>query len=81
MTVGWLAERLAMGPRGYLNPLLYRRGSWTESIQYQELPPFIVESSKACDHIHPKRIQTRELDLPGNSRFRFAPIVRESDLP
>ena len=26
MTVGWLAERLAMGTRGYLNPLLYRRG-------------------------------------------------------
>ena len=25
MTVGWLAERLAMGTRGYLNPLLYRR--------------------------------------------------------
>ena len=23
MTVGWIAERLAMGPRGYLNPLLY----------------------------------------------------------
>ena len=25
MTVGWIAERLAMGTRGYLNPLLYRR--------------------------------------------------------
>ena len=25
MTVGWIAERLAMGPRGYLNHLLYRR--------------------------------------------------------
>ena len=24
MTVGWIAERLAMGPRGYLNPLLSR---------------------------------------------------------
>ena len=24
MTVGWLTERLAMGTRGYLNPLLYR---------------------------------------------------------
>jgi hypothetical protein len=25
MTVGWLTERLAMGPRGYLNPLLGRK--------------------------------------------------------
>ena len=25
MTVGWIAERLAMGSRGYLNHLLYRR--------------------------------------------------------
>jgi len=25
MTVGWIAERLAMGTRGYLNNLLYRR--------------------------------------------------------
>jgi len=25
MTVGWVAERLAMGTRGYLNHLLYRR--------------------------------------------------------
>ena len=25
MTLGWIAERLAMGTRGYLNHLLYRR--------------------------------------------------------
>jgi hypothetical protein len=25
MTVGWISERLAMGTRGYLNHLLYRR--------------------------------------------------------
>jgi hypothetical protein len=25
MTVGWIAERLAMGTRGYLSLLLYRR--------------------------------------------------------
>jgi hypothetical protein len=25
MTVGWIAERLRMGSRGYLNPLLYLR--------------------------------------------------------
>ena len=25
LTVGWIAERLAMGTRGYLNHLLYRR--------------------------------------------------------
>jgi hypothetical protein len=25
MTAGWIAERLAMGTRGYLNHLLYRR--------------------------------------------------------
>ena len=26
MRVGWIAERLMMGTRGYLNHLLYRRG-------------------------------------------------------
>ena len=25
MTVGWIAERLAMGTRGYLNHLVHRR--------------------------------------------------------
>ena len=25
LTVGWIAERLCMGTRGYLNHLLYRR--------------------------------------------------------
>ena len=54
MTVGWIAERLAMDTRGYLNPLLYRRRkldgekiiSRTNPVpmtilQYQELIPFI----------------------------------------
>jgi hypothetical protein len=81
MTVGWLAERLAMGTRGYLNPLLYRREKLDGESPISRTAPIIVESSKACDHLHPKRIQTRELAPPGNSRFRFAPIVRESDLP
>jgi hypothetical protein len=46
MTVGWIAERLAMGTRGYLNHLLYRRrklgGELTilTPFQYQELTPF-----------------------------------------
>ena len=42
MTVGWIAERLAMGTRGYLNHLLYRRRSWAGSNQYQELTPFLT---------------------------------------
>ena len=29
-TVGWVAERLAMGTRGYLTHLLYRRGKLGE---------------------------------------------------
>jgi hypothetical protein len=33
MTVGWLTERLAMGPRGYLNPLLSRRRKLAEEYQ------------------------------------------------
>jgi hypothetical protein len=40
MTVGWIAERLAMSTRGYLNHLLYPGGSWAGSRQYQELTPF-----------------------------------------
>ena len=30
MTVRWVAERLTMGTRGYLNHLLYRRGKLGE---------------------------------------------------
>ena len=37
MTVGWIAERLAMGTRGYLNHLLYRRRKLGGGRQYQEL--------------------------------------------
>ena len=40
MTVGWIAERLTMGTRGYLNHLLYRRRKLRASKQYQELTPF-----------------------------------------
>ena len=36
MTVGWIAERLAMGTRSYLNHLLYRRRKLGGN-QYQEL--------------------------------------------
>ena len=32
MTVGWIAERLAMGTRGYLNHLLYRRRKLSEEL-------------------------------------------------
>ena len=38
MTVGWIAEGLAMGTRGYLNHLLYRRRKLGGN-QYQELTP------------------------------------------
>ena len=40
MTVGWIAERLAMGTRGYLNHLLYRRRKLGGELTIQELPPF-----------------------------------------
>ncbi len=38
-TVGWIAERLGMGSRGYLNHVLYRRGSLAGSSHYQEPTP------------------------------------------
>ena len=42
MTVRWVAERLTMGTRGYLNHLLYRRRKLGRSRQYQELTPLRV---------------------------------------
>ena len=42
MTVGWIAERLAMGTRGYLNHLLYRRRKLGGGRQYQELTLYRV---------------------------------------
>ena len=48
MTVGWIAERLAMGTRGYLNHLLYRRrkldGELTISITDPFFDPFFADS-------------------------------------
>ncbi len=43
MTAGWIAERLALGTRGYLNHLLscIAGGSWAVSSQYQELTPLL----------------------------------------
>jgi hypothetical protein len=45
MTVGWIAERLGMGSRGYLNHLLYARGKPAASSHYQELIPSPVDRS------------------------------------
>ena len=52
MTVGWIAERLTMGTRGYLNHLLYRRRKLRASKQYQELTPF-QRTDSFPNHIQP----------------------------
>ncbi len=40
MTVGWIAERLAMGTRGYLNHLLYRRRTLGGEYPISRTDPF-----------------------------------------
>ena len=40
MTVGWIAERLAMGTRGYLNHLLYRRRKLGGELTISRTDPF-----------------------------------------
>ena len=40
MTVGWIAERLAMGMRGYLNHLLYRRRTLGGKYTISRTAPF-----------------------------------------
>ena len=40
MTVGWIAERLAMGTRGYLNHLLYRRRKLGGELPISRTDPF-----------------------------------------
>jgi hypothetical protein len=40
MTVGWIAERLAMGTRGYLNHLLYRRRKLGGELTISGTDPF-----------------------------------------
>ena len=40
MTVGWIAERLAMGTRGYLNHLLYRRRKLGGEFPISRTDPF-----------------------------------------
>ena len=43
MTVGWIAERLAMGTRGYLNHLLYRRRKLGRELPISRTDPFSKE--------------------------------------
>ena len=42
MTVGWIAERLAMGTRGYLNHLLYRRRKLGGELPISRTDPFMT---------------------------------------
>jgi len=42
MTVGWIAERLAMGTRGYLNHLLYRRRKLGRKYPISRTDPFTL---------------------------------------
>jgi len=42
MTVGWIAERLAMGARGYLNHLLYRRRKLDGDLTISRNEPFTL---------------------------------------
>ena len=41
MTVGWITERLAMGTRGYLNHLLYRRRKLGGEYSISRTDPFV----------------------------------------
>jgi hypothetical protein len=48
MTVGWIAERLAMGTRGYLNHLLYRRRKLGGEFPISRTDPFSIRSTAGC---------------------------------
>jgi hypothetical protein len=42
MRVGWIAERLAMGTRGYVNHLVYRRRKLGGQLTISRTDPFTV---------------------------------------
>ena len=42
MTEGWIAERLTMGTRGYLNHLLYRQRKLGGELTISRTDPFMV---------------------------------------
>jgi hypothetical protein len=46
MTVWWIAERLAMGTRGYLNHLLYRRRKLGGELTISRTDPFSLSRDK-----------------------------------
>ena len=52
MTVGWIAERLAMGTRGYLNHLLYRRRKLGGELPISRTDPFTPDpfTDRFTDH-------------------------------
>jgi hypothetical protein len=50
MTVGWIAERLAMGTRGYLNHRLYRRRKSGGDCTISRTDPFSLTPSFPSFH-------------------------------
>ena len=46
MTVGWIAERLAMGTRGYLNHFLFRRRKLGEEYPISRTAPFMLKIAR-----------------------------------
>jgi hypothetical protein len=62
MTVGWIAERLAMGTRGYLNHLLYRRRKLGGELTISRTGPFsLPRFSQSIRQTQPRLDKTSEL--------------------
>ena len=61
MTVGWIAERLAMGTRGYLNHLLYRRRKLGGEYTISRTDPFA--NFRTGEILPPARPNDEEIEL------------------
>ncbi len=51
MTVGWIAERLAMGTRGYLNHFLFRRRKLGEEYPISRTDPFMNVQATSAPYV------------------------------
>ena len=70
MTVGWIAERLAMGTRGYLNHLLYRRRKLGGEYPIPRTDPFTDPFTANDKVVRDPNLLVISVDKPDNHSGR-----------
>ncbi len=82
MTVGWIAERLAMGTRGYLNHLLYRRRKLGGEYTISRTDPFATFGEYTISRTDPfANFRTGEILPPARPNDEEIELIRKEPPP